>query len=404
MTTEKRAPQAEEERDLAGQEFDGFIQSVPADARIYVTLKRCPSYLHPHVTENEDLPPPAFQQNFEAMQNEIRARYGPGKYRLYVRFIDPKTRKHRFTWPTFLLAETPEEEEHRLQAQAAGAGVDPLEQARVSLGRAAMLRAQAAELEATEAAATWGRKPASAAPDPQADLVRALLPALIAALKPQDPIALARNLRELMAPAKGDGGIGGLAEGVAAIMDVAERMGGRRGAGGLWEVAIPHLAEVLKTWGPHLPAVARVLAGGAEEVRRARAAAGQEAPPAAPAAPGEPAAEPAAGPVAQAAGEDPRKQEALQTLLRMGYLGMTAPASAGPGEAREDEYATLGDFCLAHLPGLREDLLRMGPEQVWGTWSALDPRVLKLGEPARAWVEGFRAFLVLGPAEPEAPA
>lgn len=378
--------------DAAEDEFNELVASVSPEAKVSVTLKRMPSYLHPQVTEPEDLPPPTFRGSLPEMTDEVRARYGPGKYRLYVRIRDPRTGKSRFTWPTLMLAPTPEE------LEAAERGPDPgpegtILEARRKLANAAAVRAEAAELAALEAAAGAGQGEKSPATDPAASFRLAF--EVLKGLLPQqtDPLTLLKTARDLIAPAKG-GEPAGVVELVTALLDLSERVGGK-GRGGALEVLVPHLVDLMKSWGPYLPAVARALARVPGEVRAAGPAGPGRAPTATPEAPSPETVAAATG------GEDARKQAALHNLLNMAYLEMTDPnlGTDGASDAvRQDGYDRLMEYCLVRLPGFREDLLRLDPEQVWATWTALDPRVAALPT-GRTWLDGFRAYLAAPPEE-----
>ncbi len=387
----------EGDQDRSAEAFSEFIKSMPEDARITTGLRRLPSYVHPQVTEPEHLPSPAFMPDLGQMQEEVRRRYGPGRYRLYVTMKNERGKHERFAGPIFFLAPTPEEEAGEIMPGERDRPADPLDDA---LDRMASTAER--ESKAKVVAILQGKAEPTAAGKGGLEEMRAWIEVLRAVMPQQpDAITLLKNMRDLIAPAGAqattpDATLNMIEKTVSILQGLGGGEGGSRRSA--MEVVVSGIVELARSWGPYLPAVVKALASVQQQVR-----AGGPAPPAAPAVPpadvtkiAEPQG-PAAEILARAVGEDPGKQLALGTLLNIAFLEMqTRPPSL---QDADDSYGRVADFAEARLPGFCGDLVKMTPEQVWGLWVTLDPRVQRL-EQASAWLSGFLAYLA-APGSPE---
>lgn len=389
-------PTSEGDQDRAGESFAEFIRSMPEEARITVGLRRLPSYVHPQVTEPEHLPAPQFQPDLGLMQEDVRRRYGPGRYRLYVNMKNAQGRTERFTGPVFFLAPTPEEE--------SGEIIDERERPMDPLDSALDRMASTAEREskAKVVAILQGKAEPSAA-GKGLDEMKAWIEVLRAVLpQPTDPITLLKNMRDLIAPP----GVPGATPDATLTMiektvGILQGLGVGGGEGGarrsIAEVVVSGIVDLARSWGPYLPAVVKALASVQQQVRT-----GGPVPPATPSVPApeqpKPLEAPTADLLARAVGEDQAKQLAMGTLLSMALVEMQTVAMGDP-LALEDSYERVADFAEARLPGLCGDLVKMTPEQVWTLWVSLDGRVQQVAN-AGPWLSGFLRFLA-SPPQPE---
>ena len=367
----------------AADSFDAFLSSLPADASISVSLYRLPSYIHPQVTRQESLPPVSWAPDLEIMSTEIRARYGPGRYKLYIRLTDPTTRRRKIISPEITLAPVAEDfAEPAAPAAEAESTSATLEAAMQRRARAIDLKSKALELSALEMDPGAGRQGESVIEQVKA------MSEILRNLQPPAPPAPAGSLSETVALLK-------------VVMDYAPQ-GGGGGEGGPWTFA----TRVFETLGPHLPGM---LSNVLQILNTIKAT-----PPApAPAAPGgspvadlsapapvvaaapNPAAlgpvTPVPGPdqasVLQAVDNDPARAQRMRAFLDFCYLEMDMP----PDEV-SDSLEDAASFLDRHLPGYAPQLLAVGAARVWELWMLLDPRVLN--KPAAGpWVRGLYDLL-----------
>lgn len=375
---------AEGDQDRSAEAFGEFVRSMPEDARITTGLRRLPSYVHPQVTEPEHLPAPQFMPDLGQMQEEVRRRYGPGRYRLYVTMKNERGKTERFAGPVFFLAPTPAEEAGgEFLPEERERPMDPLDSALDKLGRAAET-----ESKARAVAILQGKQQ----PEPAKtglDEMRAWVEVLRAVMPQQpDAITLLKNLRDLIVPAGAqantpDATLNMIEKTVSILQGLGGEGGARRST---TEVLVNGIVELARSWGPYLPAVVKAVAQVQQQVR-----AGGPVPPAVPQPPTPKAVEgPTADLLARAVGDDPVKQLALATLLNITFLEMqTRPPSL---QDADDSYARVADFAEARMAGFCGDLVKMTPEQVWTLWVSLDARVQGL-EHAGPWLTGFLGYL-----------
>jgi len=370
--------------------FDAFVESVPDADRVTVSLRRMPSYITPQVTALESLPAPVFQQDLEAMQQEIRSRHGPGRYKLWVRWNHPQDRKkNRVTAPEFTLAPVAED----FAPGKAEATVDPggtaeaVQDSLAHLARAARIQAQATELGALRKAVDGA--PATATADPLAQLSQ--LATLFKAMLPADnSLAMLAKAKELLAPASAQDHVGTLTL-LDKLGDVLVKFSGEGGASrseGFWTFA----TEALRTLGPNLPAILDVAARVMAQTRPSATGATDGAPP-----PAIPSPTTAAGkalpensPQAIAkelTGGDPHALLALSTWLNMALVELSGPLAA---TMPQDGYGLLLDYLDTHLPMVLQRWADASPDAVWTVWTVLDPRVAQIPA-ARSWLDGFLA-------------
>lgn len=75
--------------------FEDFLESLPPEGQVKVSLKRTPSDLHPGLTMPASLFPPPRIGAFPDMQEEVARRFGPGEYSITVLWYGPGGRKDR---------------------------------------------------------------------------------------------------------------------------------------------------------------------------------------------------------------------------------------------------------------------------------------------------------------------
>jgi len=258
--------------------------------------------------------------------------------------------------------------------------------------RAVNLKAQAVELGALGALADAGTGPAAAAPAAAVSNLKEMLE--LARMLQPDVLGTLRTAVEMVRGTGAPAG-GGTLEQLSALEKVAgivERFAGGGGGAaksGAWDFAI----EALRQVAPMVPALLPALV----QVAIARGGAAPAPGPApAPAVPGPPAPvtalprdvstlPPGSDPVLTAVEGDAAKAERLRNLLNVTWWEM---GTATDPEAREGGFERVADLADAHLPGLVEQLHKLGPEAAWQLWMTLDPRVLNA--PAAApWVREF---------------
>jgi hypothetical protein len=365
--------------------FDAFLGSVPDTDRITVSLRRLPSYITPHVSAQESLPPPGFQTNLEAMEGEVRARYGPGRYKLWVRWRHPETRtKDRMTAPEFTLAPVAEDFAQG-KGEPAGDHVDTSETVQDSLGhlaRAAKIQAQATELSALRSAVS-GPAP-TGAPDNLTQMK--LMTEILKNLAPHtDPMTMLKTAKELFAPSTPHDPAGTLTL-LDKLGDVLQKFAGEGGASrseGFWTFA----TEAMRHVGPNLPAILDVAARVLAQTRPSATDGAQ--PPAIPS-PGSPVGKalPENSPqgiARELTGGDPHALLALSTWLNMAMVEVSGPLAT---TLPQDGYGLLFDYLDTHLPIVLQRWAAAPAEAVWTVWSVLDPRVVQIPA-ARSWLDGF---------------
>jgi hypothetical protein len=395
--TETEAPEGATQERSPAESFDAFLESVPDTDRVTVSLRRMPSYITPDVTTQESLPPPVFQSDLEAMQGEVRRRYGPGRYKLWVRWRHPETRnKDRITAPEFTLAPVEEDFSPIKGEPAADAGdtAGAVQDSLAHLARAAKIKAQATELGALRMAVDGG--PASAVPaDPLAQLSQ--LATVFKAIMPQDnSLAMLVKAKEILAPAAAQDPAGTLSL-LDKLGDVLQKFAGEGGASrseGFWSFA----TEAMRVLGPNLPGILDV----ASQVL-ARSQAGGVSTPVAPSIPAATEARPLPENSPQAivrelTGGDPHAHLALVTWLNMALVEVSGlMATTNP----QNGYSLLLDYLDSHLPWILQRWESAPPESVWSVWSTLDPRVVKIPA-ARPWLDGLlQAAKAPAEAQPE---
>jgi len=386
VDTERPEGSAQEQSPAEG--FDAFLQSIPDTERVTVSLRRMPSYITPEVTTTEQLPPCVFQSDLEAMQQEIRTRYGPGRYKLWVRWRHPETRKHdRVTAPEFTLAPVAEDFA-RGKGEPTSDGADTSATVQDSLGhlaRAAKIQAQATELGALRAAVGGG--PAAAPADPLAQLAQ--LATLFKSILPADnSLTMLAKAKEIFSPASAQDHVGTLTL-LDKLGDVLQKFSGEGGASrseGFWTFA----TEALRTLGPNLPAILDVAARVMAQTRPSATGGTDGAPAAAipsPAAPsGKALVENSPQAIAkELTGGDPHALLALSTWLNMALVELSGPLA---GTMPQDGYSRLLDYLDTHLPLVLQRWVDAPADAVWTVWSVLDPRVVQIPI-ARSWLDGF---------------
>ena len=419
---EDAAPETTAER------FREFCERLPEEAMVSVALRRFPHRYTPMVDEIETLPAPAFMPSLDIMQEEIRRRCGPGKYRMWIRYTDPGTKKSTIVSPMFTLA--PTETDYMAPAgdgAPAPAGVESdsnIQETLDRISRAARIKAQATELSALRAvvdgppaggsvaetldllvkfqAATGGRTDATAEAVKLLAAMRDLLPGA----KPTDPL-----------------------DGLDKMLGIVEKLraaGAPAGERSTWiEVAdllMTHGAGLVERLAPYLPAL---LQSGAQAVSTVRAAG--PVPPVAPVAPGlgAPAGAPAlANPpvppdrgalnleaIRASVGGDARKGGRLARFLDLAYLEyetLRERNESPSGQEAEGAYVGLADFLDRHCPGLAGSLLTMPLADRLALWGAWDGRAL-VAPGFSDYLEAFWSYLRYDqderadPTEPEAP-
>lgn len=380
------------------ESFLAFVDSIPADGQISVALRRFPHVYTPQVSAEETLAPVGFQQDLEAMQAEIRSRYGPGKYKLYLRFTDPTSRARRMVSPQFILAPSADDYggAHDLDAAAVG---NPVRVALDRLTQAAEVKAQAAEVAALESVVSGTGGKGGALAD------FAQLATVFKALQPPPPPSMLDQLTALRAagfPVFSQGG-GGAAETIAMIREVVTLKdtlgGGAGGPGGFWDFA----GEVVRTLGPNIGEILgnlNTILGQLKATTPAPAAAPGPMPSANPLAAELPVPAPAAavgsgaGPDAlaclEAMNENPDNAKLLVAVLAAAYGESGLPAPYWP-----DGFARIETMLEDLLPGTAAQFAAAALP-LPAVWARLDPRMNP------AWVRGFADYLVQPDAEPEA--
>ncbi len=375
-TVVSEAVEAEPEPSPGFDLFDDFLRSLPGEGQVRVSLKRLPSDMHPTLAMAESLYPAPVIGDFETMQEEVSRRHGPGEYSLIVNWFGGEGRRDRkFKTVRFRIGVT--------DAGALGAGTlerelvpvevpGALDNMRAALGRAAQLRTEAIELEGMAKLAGMGAG-ASAAP---LDTTKMLVE-LIGAVKGLFPAA---------APAGADAvGTVSLFKEMFAFFQQAMPEGGP--AQSLWAVVIPHLADILKTWGPYLPHVASALA----QAKAAVSAGGVAGVVAVPEIPltvvPSPGATDAA--IVQLTGGNGMLAQVVKAFLDMAFIECQKEHTPESAKAAYDLLAGYGDL---NFPGMLDYIMGQPASGVFASWGALDARLA--GEPkAKAFCEGFYEYL-----------
>jgi hypothetical protein len=369
--------------------FDAFLGSVPDTDRITVSLRRLPSYITPHVSQQESLPPPGFQTNLEAMETEVRARYGPGRYKLWVRWRHPETRtKDRMTAPEFTLAPVADD---FIQGRGEPAEhPDTSETVQDSLGhlaRAAKIQAQATELSALRSAVS-GPAPTSA-PDTLGQMK--LMTDILKNLAPHtDPMTMLKTAKELFGPSTPHDPAGTLSL-LDKLGDVLQKFGGEGGASrseGFWGFA----TEAMRHVGPNLDRIVDVALRVLVQMQTGAAGAsvGIDGAPApaisSPISGGKSLPENSPQAIArELTGGDPHALLALQTWLNMALVELSGPLAA---TMPQDGYGLLLDYLDTHLPVMVQRWGAAPADAVWTVWTTLDPRILQIPA-ARLWLDGL---------------
>jgi hypothetical protein len=365
--------------------FDAFVESVPDADRVTVSLRRMPSYITPQVTALESLPAPVFQQDLEAMQQEIRSRHGPGRYKLWVRWNHPDDRKkNRVTAPEFTLAPVPEDfASARAETPVdTGGTAEAVQDSLAHLARAARIQAQATELGALRKAVDGA--PATATADPIAQLSQ--LATLFKAMLPADnSLAMLAKAKEILAPPSAQDHVGTLTL-LDKLGDMLQKFAGEGGASrseGFWTFA----TEALRTLGPNLPAILDV---AARVIAQTRPSATDGSPP--PAIPSPTTAGGKALPenspqaiAKELTGGDPHALLALSTWLNMAIVELSGPLAA---TMPQNGYELLLDYLDTHLPMVLQRWAAAPADAVWTVWAALDSRVVQIPA-ARSWLDGL---------------
>ena len=357
--------------------FEDFVDSLPAEGQVKVSLKRTPSDLHPGLTMPASLFPPPRIGAFPDMQEEVARRFGPGEYSITVLWYGPGGRKdRRISRP----------QPFRIESGDAGPGEplpdlpperEPPPDLRATVARVLSQRADQAELD--QAARLAGLNPAAILPpvDQTEQLVK-LLGAMKAMFPPQAPVA----------PVEAGGLVGMFKEVLGFVRELAPDGGP---APSFWSALVPHLVDLMKSWGPYLPQVASALA-------QAKAAAGVPVvvpvPEMAPQPPPQLAGAPDAA-LAPLTGGDPMLTLALRAFLDMAFLECRKPHMA---DSARESYGLLADYCDANFHQLLGYLVSCPPADLFANWCALDARLATVPN-AKMYCEGFRAYL----AEPGPP-
>lgn len=380
----------EEVQQEAVDEFLQFVGTLPADSTIGVNLTRVPHKYTPDLMEAEHLAPPEFRPDLQEMMEEVRERYGPGKYRLYIRHTDPLTRKRKMVRPVFLLGKDPRAVP--LEAELAGApGPDPIRAAMDRLSSAAQLQAEASELRALQDAVA-GKAAGPPAADP-VEQTRKMIEIVKSAVPNVDLVKL---LLERAAPAASE--TPKFSEMLATAREfitLSREFGGGTGGGqSAWAELVLGLVKEL---GPYLPAIAAALRHTTDRGAPVPAAPAEPSPAPVPGPPQVPP--PAAAPALEspapvpggiqwatllrAVNGDALKADRLRSALLAAMVEMGAPEETWP-----DGWDRTIDFCEAHLPGFLGSLLELEPARVWEAWVTWLPA--HQGNPrARGWVDGL---------------
>jgi hypothetical protein len=377
--------------------FEAFCETIPADATLSVQLYRLPSEYNPRVMRREKLPPVMFAAEQDQMEEDVRRRYGPGLYQLYIRYTDPKTRARRMVCPQFLLAPGAEDEGQTINERRQNDGRASLEESPVlddtsamidrsmaRLAQAADVQARAIQLRALTNVVS-GPSEATSNPIEQTKAAMELFGNVMAAVKSLQPppapagdpaniVSLVDKLGDLMV--KFGGGGGG---------DMRDRAGG-------WDFAV----EALRQLGPNLPAVLDVatkilerLPGGAmvTPVPHAPIPGPGEIPPMEQRAVNPPPISVSWTDVLAAVGNDDAAARRLALVLDMAFLEYSRPR----GEWSEG-YERLLDVIETHTPGLASQFASVTAEKVWELIMLWDPRTA-YSTTAPEWVREFVAFL-----------
>jgi len=380
------------------ESFLAFVESIPADGQISVSLRRFPHAYTPQVSAEETLAPVGFQEDLEAMQAEIRSRYGPGKYKLYLRFTDPSTRARKMVSPSFILA--PSAEDYTAGRELERAPEDnPVQVALHRLTQAAEVKAQAAEVAALESVVSGTGGKGGALSD------FAQLATVFKALQPPAPPSMLDQLTAMRAAgfpvfSQGAGG-GGPAEMIALVREVVSLKetlgGGAGGPGGFWDFA----GEVVRMIGPNIGEILANLNSVLGQLKTAPPAAPVPMPSANPPAdmlapaPEPPAVEAATGPDAAACLEamkgDTDNARLLGAVLSAAYVESGLPAPYWV-----DGFARIETMLDDLLPGAAAQFV-LASATLPAVWFRLDPRTNP------AWVRMFADYLS-SPEGPDDPA
>lgn len=385
---EGEADVRERDRDRVLTAFQQFVDTIPDHTRVSVSLRRLPSYVHPQTSEPESLPPPNFVADLEQMEQEVRRRYGPGRYKLYIRIPDEKGYTKRFTAPTIFLAPTADDIEPGPEPGPGDSLDSALDRMATSMEReskartVAILMGKPQQAEATGATGLNDLKQ-------WVEVLRVLLP------QSPDPLTLLKTARDLLVPpgagpTSPDATLSLIEKTLGIVQGLGVGEGGARRS--TTEVVISGIVELAKSWGPYLPAVVRAVAAVQQQARAVG--------PTAPATAAVPTAHmmPLPNPdvLLQATGGDPQKSLALGALLNLAFIEMTVNPQAP--EDRQDSFGRVAEFSDARLPGFTQDLLKITGEQVWTMWVQLDPR-METAPGGAQWLADFLRYLATPPPE-----
>ena len=413
--------------ETTAERFREFVENLPEEAMVSIALRRFPCRYTPNVADIESLPPPAFQPSLEAMQDDIRRRCGPGKYRMWIRYTEPQTKKPILVSPMFTLPPT-EADYLPPQGEPAPVGLESdgnIQETLDRLTRAARIKAQASELSALKAAVD-GPPAGGQSVAETLDLLVKFQTAMGGRTDATaEAVKLLAAMRDLLPGAKPTDPLDGLDK-MLGIVEKLRAAGAPAGERSTWiEVAdllMTHGAGLVERLAPYLPAL---LQSGAQAVSTVRSAG--PVPPVAPVAPGlgAPAGAPAlANPpvppdrgalnpeaIRASVGGDARKGGRLARFLDLAYLEYETlrERNESPGsQEAEGAYVGLADFLDRHCPGLAGSLLTMPLADRLALWGAWDGRAL-VAPGFSDYLEAFWSYLRYDqderadPTEPEAP-
>lgn len=401
------------------EEFRQFLDSIPAQATAKLTLLRIPSELTPDLIKDVRLAAPQLGA-FEDMVEWVRRRHGTGEYILHVSLIGENGKRIKYLRPSFRVEGDDRMPETFATDPGRADGPTSTEEVLDTLRRALNLKAQAAEVGSLTKLLDKEGDPASA-PAGNGSRLKDLVELVTVArqLFPQtNPLDVIKQAKELLG---GGGSAGTSAEMLSVVKEVmalvrdlrgsAEGEGEGRG-GSVGTIVVSRLFDLAERAAPYLPQVAQaiVMARGM-----------MPGTPGAPTVTPRPEAVPAADPLAMlttpAAGGggtmvlDLNHAAVLQLVGGNAQLarGVEAVLDEALDEARRyapdqdraelfEMFADLVDLADRRAPGMLGQLMQVTPEQAWGTWTALDPRLAGVLQ-GRSFLEAFLAYLKSPPAD-----
>ena len=395
--------------ETTAERFREFCDNLPEEAMVSIALRRFPHRYTPDVSDIESLPAPAFQPTLDGIQEEIRRRCGPGKYRMWVRYTDPMTKKPIIVSPMFTLAPTASDYAAAGAGEPAGSESDGnIQETLDRISRAARIKAQATELSALKSVVDGPPAVAGNSMQDTLDLLVKAKAVLGGGDQTAEAIRLVSALKDLFPSGHTADPLDGLDK-MLSIVEKLRAVGAPAGDRSTWvevaDLVFTHGATLVEKLAPYLPAL---LQSGAAAVSTVRAAG--PVPPAAPAVPilGAPAGAPAlANPPAAGAptaaqdaginvkalldslGGDTTKADRVRGLLDLIWFEQEL------GPIADDLTESLGwvvDYAEKHCPGILGSLTTLSDEEALSLWYIWDARPRFGGDRARAYFARLLAF------------